>query len=198
MAADGWNFTAYVDPVNNGNNQVYSGNPNEDKHGTHIAGIIGAGINNYGIEGVAPNVKILPVKCFIVDTGTVANVIRGIQYAEMMGAAIVNCSWGSHNYSQALYDAMNMSNMLFVCAAGNTGIDTAQTPYYPATYDLDNIVSVAAIDNTGDLADFSNYGSNISIAAPGKQIYSTVPNYSHAYMDGTSRAAPFAAGLPHY
>ena len=194
----GWDFSTYENPVNNGDNTVYDGTiidgKNVDSHGTHIAGIIAAGINGIGIQGVAPNVTILPIKFMNGDEGTVFNAIKAIEYAEMMGADIVNCSWGSQSYSQFLYNYMNNSNMLFVCAAGNDGVDAQEFPEYPAMYELDNIISVGATDEAGELATFSNYGQGVNIAAPGKNIYSTLPENTYGYMDGTSMAAPFVTG----
>lgn len=189
----GWNFTTYQNSVNNGDNSVYD-NAESDKHGTHIAGIIAAASNNYDGKGVAPQAKILPVKILSDNEGTVFTAIKGIEYAEMMGAKIANCSWGSEHYSQFLYDTIAKSDMLFVCAAGNDGYDTEKTPTYPAAYDLDNIISVAATDNQGQLASFSNYGKSVDIAAPGKDIYSTLPDNGFGALDGTSMAAPFVSG----
>ena len=194
----GWDFSTYENPINNGDNAVYDGtiinDKNVDSHGTHIAGIIAAGINGIGIQGVAPNVTILPIKFMNGDEGTVFNAIKSIEYAEMMGAAVVNCSWGSQSYSQFLYNYINNSEMLFVCAAGNDGVNAQEFPEYPAMYELDNIISVGATDETGGLATFSNYGQGVNIAAPGKNIYSTLPENTYGYMDGTSMAAPFVTG----
>lgn len=190
---NGWDFTTYTDIVHNGNNSVYD-DAIVDAHGTHIAGIIAAGINSIGVEGVAPNVKILPVKVLTDETGTVFNAIKGIEYAEMMGAKIANCSWGSNKYSQFLHDAINNSNMLFVCAAGNDYSDMEENPTYPAAYDLDNIISVGAIDSFGQKADFSNYGEGVDILAPGVNIYSTLPQNSYGNLDGTSMSAPYVSG----
>ncbi|MDD6762735.1 MAG: S8 family serine peptidase, partial [Clostridiales bacterium] len=189
----GWDFTTYQNAVNNGDNSVYD-NADTDKHGTHIAGIIAAASNNYDGKGVAPQAKILPVKILSDNDGTVFAAIKGIEYAEMMGAKIANCSWGSEHYSQFLYDTIAKSDMLFVCAAGNDGYDVEKTPTYPAAYDLDNIISVAATDNQGQLASFSNYGKTVDVAAPGKDIYSTLPNNEFGSLDGTSMAAPFVSG----
>lgn len=189
----GWNFSDYTDAENNGNNSVYK-NAEEDTHGTHIAGIISAGLNEKGIAGVAPEAKILPVKFMKGDKGTLFNAIKSIEYAEMMGARIANCSWGIERYSQFLYDAINNSDMLFVCAAGNDGNNMQEYPCYPAAYNADNIISVAASDENGKLAEFSNYGAGTDIAAPGKNIYSTLPENSYGILDGTSMAAPFVSG----
>ncbi len=190
----GWNFSDYIDETNNGNNTVYA-SPTEDEHGTHIAGIIGASLNGQGIEGVSPNAKILPVKFIKGTTGTVFNAIKAIAYAQSMGAQIANISWGTPNYSTALYEAIASSDMLFVCAAGNNGQNVENTPVYPACFDLDNVASVAAINNQGALAPFSNYGEGITAAAPGVDILSTTPDGGYQYMSGSSMAAPFVTGI---
>lgn len=182
----GWNFC-------DNNNQLMS-DYDDTLHGTHVSGIIAAGINQIGVEGVAPQVKILPLKFLKNNEGYTSDAILAIQYAEQMGASIVNCSWGSSGASSALREVMQQSNMLFVCAAGNYSEDASIDGHYPANFELDNNISVAAMDNTGQLADFSNYGGNITIAAPGKDIYSTAPQNNYAFMNGTSMAAPFVAG----
>ena len=189
----GWDFTTFQNSNNNGDSNVFD-NAETDKHGTHVAGIIAAGINNYDGKGVAPSVKLLPVKILSDNDGTVFNAIKGIEYAEMMGAKIANCSWGSEHYSQFLYDAIENSDMLFVCAAGNDGSDVEKYPTYPAAYEADNIISVGATDVNGNIASFSNYGKGVDIAAPGKGIYSTLPNNGFGSLDGTSMAAPYVAG----
>ena len=114
----GWNFTTYVNSVQNGDSNVYS-DPVVDAHGTHIAGIIAAPRNNIGIQGVAPNVKIMPLKVLGADGGTIFHAIKAIEYANDKGIKIANCSWGTGGYSQFLYDAMNQSDILFICASGN-------------------------------------------------------------------------------
>lgn len=189
----GWDFTTYQDLQNNGDNSVYD-DPETDKHGTHVAGIIAAASNTYDGKGVAPNAKILPIKILSENDGTVFAAIKGIEYAETMGAKIANCSWGSEHYSQFLYDTMAKSNMFFVCAAGNDGADVEKLPTYPAAYDLDNIISVGAVNSQGKLASFSNYGNGVDVAAPGEDIYSTLPQNGFGKMDGTSMAAPFVSG----
>lgn len=195
---NGWDFTTYESSTNNGNNSVYDGTiidgENIDNHGTHVAGIIAAPVNGVGIHGVAPGVKVLPVKFMHDDEGTVFNAIKAIEYAESMGAKIANCSWGTGGYSHFLHDAIANSNMLFVCAAGNEESDVQTYPEYPAMFDLDNIISVGAMSSDGNLTSFSNYGQGVDIAAPGEGIYSTLPENTYGYMDGTSMATPFVSG----
>jgi subtilisin family serine protease len=174
-------------------------------HGTHVAGVIGAtGNNGMGVVGVCWNVKVLPVK--VLDDkgfGPISAVIAGLNYAVARGARVANASWGTTNYSKALYDAIASARTygtLVVAAAGNGGSDAIGDnndvlPYYPASYNLDNMIAVAAIDNTGKKTVFSNYGVNsVDLGAPGKGIYSTYPNNSYMSADGTSTAAPHVAG----
>lgn len=195
---NGWDFTTYESTTNNGDNSVYDGTiidgENTDAHGTHIAGIIAASLNGTGVQGVAPNTKILPVKFMNNGEGTVFNAIKAIEYAETMGAKIANCSWGAEGYSHFLHDSIANSSMFFVCAAGNEESNVQTYPEYPAMFDLDNIISVGATSSDGSLAYFSNYGQGVDVAAPGEEIYSTLPENTYGYMDGTSMATPFVSG----
>lgn len=166
-----------------------------DDHGTHVAGIVAASHNGQGVVGVAPNVKILPLRVND-DEGYIRTdaAVEAIQYARSLGAKIVNCSWGSGWYNEALYSEMSQSDMIFVCAAGNNSTDIFSTPDYPSSYNLSNVVTVAAVDRNGNLAEFSNYGSNVDVAAPGVDILSTLPLGKYGYKNGTSMAAPFVTG----
>ncbi|MFS8639297.1 MAG: S8 family serine peptidase [Symbiobacteriaceae bacterium] len=172
-----------------------------DEHGTHVAGIIAARWDNgEGVAGVAPGARIMVLKVFAGDTGTSADAVEAIAYAERMGARIVNMSWGGFHHDQALKDAIARSHMLFVAAAGNNGQDNDARPYYPASYDLDNLVAVAAVNSQGYLPAFSNFGrKSVDLAAPGEVILSTVPGAAgqgaYAYMSGTSMAAPHVTGV---
>lgn len=181
-------------------------NPFDDNgHGTHVAGTIAAEANNNtGIIGVAPEAKIMSLKFLSSDgSGFTTDAIRAIDYAVMMGADITNNSWGGGGYSYALYDAIEnaeKAGQLFVAAAGNGGQDGIGDnndfyPSYPASYDLDNIISVAATDDRDSLSLFSNYGPNsVDIAAPGDEILSTLPG-GYDYFSGTSMAAPHVTGV---
>ena len=180
----------------------YSANPDDnDNHGTHIAGIIGATANNnIGISGVASNVNVqlmsLKIHGGTSSSGSVANAIKAIHYAEAMGADICNLSWGTTNYSQALELVIRESSMLFITASGNTGQNNNSTPIFPANLRLPNLISVAFIDYNGNLDEESNYGvSTVDIAAPGKDIYSTLVGGSYGYLSGSSMAAPYVTGL---
>ncbi|MEC9283571.1 MAG: S8 family serine peptidase [Bdellovibrionota bacterium] len=196
------------------------GNPG---HGTHCAGNVAArGNNGKGITGVAPNVKIMAMR-FLSEKGqgTTAGAVQSIKYAVDNGAHILSNSWGSEGddpndpNTQALKDAIQYAqdnNVLFVAAAGNghQGVgydnDTDSKPAYPASYDHEVILSVAALDVEDALGSFSNWGKNtVDIGAPGVKVYSTVPDQKYAdtvfdqfgmtvHWDGTSMATPHVAG----
>jgi len=170
-------------------------------HGTHTAGSVGAvGNNGVGVSGVAQNVSILPVRALgplfgILCVGADADLIDAIDYAGMMGAHISSNSWGGSGFSNAVRNAVARTHHLFVAAAGNDGRNTDTTPSYPASYDLANIVSVAATDDNDSLAGFSNFGTTtVDLAAPGVAILSTLPGNAYGYLSGTSMATPHVAG----
>lgn len=171
----------------------------KDFHGTHVAGIIAASSNSIGITGIAPNVKILPLK-FGENQMPTSDAIEAIEYAKKMGASIINCSWGNNPgqyiYNDpALFRAMTESGMLFVLAAGNERVDIVKEEIAPAYFEHENILTVSAMDCNGNLANFSNYGSAVDVAAPGVDIHSTLPGGSYDLMSGTSMAAPYVAGV---
>jgi len=173
----------------------------DNGHGTHVAGVIGAvGNNGIGIVGVDWNVRIMPLKFLRANGGgdTIA-AIKAINYANSMGADIISCSWGGPGMSQALGDAIKQTNKLFVFAAGNDGANNDATPHFPSNFGYDNMIVVAATDRNDQLASFSNYGSSkVDVAAPGVAILSTYPtakNTPYVEMKGTSMATPFVAGI---
>jgi YD repeat-containing protein len=166
-----------------------------DLHGTYMAGIIGAKHNNGGIAGIAPNVKIMPLKFINGTTGYTCDAIEAIEYAMAMGIKIINCSFGGTDNNLALKDAMQNSGILFVCAAGNRGGNSADLPVYPASFDLPNIISVASVDTMGVLARFSNFGPEIDVAAPGTNILSISPDNGYDYFSGTSASAAIVTGI---
>ena len=197
----------YVDDVYGVNTITGTGNPLDDQgHGTHVAGIIGAvGNNARGVVGVNWRVKLAAAKFLSsAGTGSAANAIKAISYATELKKAghkviATNNSWGGGNYSKPLYDAIATASdagVLFIAAAGNNSSDNDYTPTYPSSYAIPNIISVASLMNTGGLSSFSNYGwRSVHIAAPGSNIYSTVRNDGYAYKSGTSMAAPQVTGL---
>jgi subtilisin family serine protease len=183
--------------------------PDDDNgHGTHVCGTIGAeGNNGIGVVGVNWAVSIMPLK--ILDTngdGLVSDEIAAIDYAIDYAIShdhdtkmIINASYSGASFSSseyALIEDARDAGILFVAASGNGGSDNEDVPAYPASYDLDNIIAVAATDQSDKLASFSDYGATVvDVAAPGVRIYSTKPGDSYQYLGGTSMAAPHVAGL---
>ena len=183
------------------------GDPMDDNgHGTHCAGIIGAeGDNAEGIAGINWKVKIMPLK-FLGrgGYGSTKAAIEAINYAidrkkHGVNIRVINASWGSTQSSKALEDAIRAAGdagILFVAAAGNSSTDNDKRPHYPSNYDLPNVISVAALDNADTLASFSNFGAKtVHIAAPGKGIVSTWLNDQYREASGTSMAAPQVSGV---
>lgn len=176
--------------------KMYVSSPEDnDDHGTHVAGIIGAALNNgMGVAGIASkiDVKIMALKINggPKGTGSLASAVEAVKYATRMGADICNLSWGTTSYTAALKRVMKESDMLFVAAAGNTGDNNNEEPIYPASLSLDNLISVTFVDSAGELTGLSNYGQNaVDIAAPGEDILSTIVG-NYASMSGSSMAAP--------
>lgn len=166
-------------------------------HGTHIAGIIGA-----GSSGVAPHVSLMILKYYDDTTNghqNLYNTIRAIYYAVAMGANIINYSGGGILRSREEENAIAFAaqnGVLVVAAAGNEGLNSDFFHFYPADYEQPNVLSVAALDRAGALLNVSNFGPvTVDIAAPGKNIHSTLPGGSYGYMTGTSQATAFASGL---
>jgi thermitase len=184
-----------------------NGDPMDDNgHGTHCAGIIGAeGGNGIGIAGVNWNVKIMPLRFMDGDgAGTTKDAIEAINYVidrkrAGVNVRIISASWGSTTKSRALEDVIRKAydeGILFVAAAGNAGSDNDQTPHFPSSYNLGNVVSVAALNRNDQLASFSNYGvKSVHLAAPGEEILSTWLEHSFSEKKGTSMATPFVAGV---
>lgn len=184
-----------------------NGDPMDDNgHGTHCAGIIGAeGGNGLGIVGVNWHVRIMPLKFMDADgAGTTRDAIEAINYVinrrrAGVNVRIISASWGSTTKSRALEDVIRQAyseGILFVAAAGNASTDNDQKPHYPSSYNLPNIVSVAAINRNDQLTSFSNYGGqSVNVAAPGEAIYSTWLEHGFEEKKGTSMAAPFVAGV---
>ncbi len=189
----------YIDDVN-GWDFVHNDNTTYDDakldfHGTHVAGILAASTDSEGITGVAPKVKVLPLKFINGNWGYTCDAIDAIEYAMKMGVKIMNCSFGGTDDNFALKDCMVNSGILFVCAAGNRAADVAVSPVYPACFDIPNVLSVASIDSKGVLSPYSSYGSKIDVAAPGVNILSTTPGNSYDYFTGTSAAVPYVTGI---
>jgi subtilisin family serine protease len=194
----------YVDDVYGINAINDSGDPNDDNnHGTHVAGTIAASGNDAGeIVGVAFTSKIMALKFLGASgSGSTSGAIQCIDYAVANGADILNNSWGGGGFSTALsesIEAANSAGVLFVAAAGNSSSNNDSSPTYPASYEAGNVVAVAAIDRSGNLAYFSSYGAtSVDIGAPGVAIHSSTASSdtSYASFNGTSMATPHVAGV---
>lgn len=192
----------YVDDVNGFNFAGNKGDATDDNgHGSHCAGTIGAkGDDGKGLVGVNWDVSMMAVKFLDKSgSGTLANAVKSIDYARINGAHIMSNSWGGGGPSEVLKKAIvdaNAAGILFVAAAGNETNDNDANPTFPAGYDVENVLSVAAIDNRGALASFSNWGQKtVHVAAPGVNIVSTVPGAKYDSYSGTSMATPHVAGI---
>ena len=174
-------------------------------HGTHVAGTMGAvGNNRAGVTGVNWSTSIMGLKFLDANgNGSVAGAIKAIDFAVTAKQAgvnirVLNNSWTGAGFSQALADEIakaNANGILFVAAAGNSGTDNDRAPVYPASYDLPNVISVAATTNTDALATFSDYGAtSVDLGAPGLNILSTLPGGRYGYLSGTSMATPQVSG----
>lgn len=199
----GWNFTAGIETDE-------AKIPNDtDGHGSHVAGIIAAQINDYGVAGVNPNIRIMPVKV-MGDTKSDTSIpssesfARGIQYAADKGADVINMSLGwpksleSENLRQAVFNALK-KGVIIVAAAGN---NNSPEPLFPCAYE--GVICVAASTLDGSFAGFSNYGGHVDVVAPGEGILSLNPTtYEPDFFSvngfevrsGTSQAAPIVAAL---
>ena len=202
---NGWDFDG-------NNNTVYDGGKRGtlDDHGTHVAGTIGAvGGNGIGVVGVNWQVKLISAKFLGRNGGTAASAIKAVDYItdlkrrHNLNIVATNNSWGGGGFSQALQDAIeraNAANILFIAAAGNGGTDGVgdnndSAANYPSNYPNANVISVAAITNTGNLSSFSNYGSTtVDLGAPGSGIWSTTAYNTYSSYNGTSMATPHVTG----
>lgn len=186
----------YIGDCHGYNFNAKTGDPMDDnEHGTHTSGTI-AGDK----VGVAPGAKIMAVKFLSAEgSGTLADAVEAINYAHKMGAKIMSNSWGGGGFDQSMYDAIKSAQddgVLFIAAAGNEYNDNDASPTYPATYQLDSVISVAATDTKDKKADFSNWGKmKVHVAAPGVNVYSLKPGGGYQTMSGTSMACPHVAGV---
>jgi len=190
----GWDF------VNNDSKPM--ADDTRSYHGTHVAGIVRMA-SQMAEKGL--NIKIMALKYLnSSSSGRTSNAIRAIDYAIQNGAVILNNSWGSFSHSGPLAEAIERSrkaNVLFVAAAGNgdaygNGVNIDRAPFYPAAYQINNIISVAATDSSQILAPWSNFGAaNVDLGAPGVAIKSTSNGNNYKVLSGTSMAAPYVSGV---
>ena len=206
----------FIDDVNGYNFAGNTGTIPAENHATHVAGTIGAvGNNNTGVVGVNWQVGLMSLKFIGGSSGATSDAIRASNYAKQMrdlwvstggvkGANIrvLNNSYGGGGFSQSFIDAitsLNQTGILFVAAAGNAP-DSPQpnndiVPHYPGSYDLPNVISVAATDSADGLASFSHFGAaSVQMGAPGVGILSTTANNTYSFFNGTSMATPHVAG----
>ena len=151
-------------------------------HGTHVTGII---------SSTVPETEIIPIAAFENGQAYTSDLIKAIEYAKEQGATIVNCSWGSADNNQALREAMENSGLLFVCAAGNSRTNVDETPIYPASFDIENVISVTSLNEDMGFSYYSNYGNNVDIAMYGRNVRSTLPGGEYGEQSGTSMSAAY-------
>ncbi len=173
-------------------------------HGTHISGIISAQGSSpeEDFSGTCPGAKIMSLRYYDPNARgdeNLINTVRAIDYAVKMNVDIINYSGGGNSFSSKEFEALKGAQgagVLVVAAAGNETNQTDEKPYYPANYDLKNIISVAAINESGFKLSRSNYGvRTVHLAAPGQSILSTLPGGSYGFLSGTSQATAFVTGI---
>ncbi|HEU4930159.1 MAG TPA: choice-of-anchor D domain-containing protein, partial [Candidatus Krumholzibacteria bacterium] len=185
----GWDF------INNDNNPM-----DDNGHGTHVSGTIGGvGNNGVGVVGVSWSARIMPLK--FLDAGGFGNTgdaIEAVEYGTMMGVKLTSNSWGGGGFSQGLKDAIDAAGaagILFVAAAGNASSNNDNFPFFPASYESENIIAVASTDHNDNLSGFSNFGLvSVDLGAPGSNILSTFPGNTYGTISGTSMATPHVSG----
>jgi serine protease len=196
----------YIDDVRGINAITGTGDPMDDNdHGTHVAGTIGAvGNDGVGVVGVNWNVTMMGLKFLSASgSGSTADAIECINYAVAMknrGVNIraLNNSWGGGGFSQALEDAIRSADtagILFVAAAGNSTVNNDTSPHYPSSYNVANVLAVASTTRTDAISSFSNFGAtSVDLGAPGSEILSTTPGNTYSTFSGTSMATPHVTG----
>ena len=192
----------FIDDIYGWNFSEKNNDPKDDNgHGTHVSGTIAAvGNNSIGVIGVAPGVRLMAVKFLnSFGSGELADAVSAIDYAVQMGARVLNNSWGGGGFSQTMADAIaaaNNKNVVFAAAAGNDSENNDTSKHYPSSYDISNVISVAATNNKDQLAKFSNFGvKTVHVAAPGDNILSSVLKNEYQSYSGTSMATPHVSGV---
>ena len=170
---------------------------NDDNgHGSHVAGIVGALDNDIGVIGVGPAIDLYAIK--VLDrrgSGYLSDVIEGIQWAIANNIQVINMSLGASTGNQSFHDAVIVaknSGIVVVAAAGNSGGSANESVLFPAAYP--EVIAVSATDQNNVIASWSSHGPEVDLAAPGVSIYSTYKGTGYATFSGTSMAAPHVAG----
>ncbi|MEI6404015.1 MAG: S8 family serine peptidase, partial [Actinomycetota bacterium] len=175
-------------------------------HGTHVAGIIAAGLNGVGVVGVAPGAKVMAVKASVSPSGGIPSsaALGAVQYAVDNGADIINMSFGTavgttRSAAAVLEMAVQYAvdrGVLVVAAAGNSGADISSSYVFPAAFSLfyPGVIAVGSTTNTDERSSFSNYGTPVNLYAPGSYLMSTIGTGGYGYKSGTSMATPMVAG----
>jgi cell wall-associated protease len=203
-----------INDTDYGNNNVKGPSADKDdiKHGTHVAGIIGANRNNnIGIKGVANNVEIMAIRAVPDGDEYDKDIALAIRYAVDNGAKVINTSFGKYfspnpEWVREAIKYAAQNDVVIVNAAGNDGLNLDETTVYPNDQTpkeqrefVDNFLTVGALNfkyGSGLVASFSNYGkTNVDVFAPGTKIWSTTPNNQYEFLQGTSMAAPAVAGV---
>ena len=179
--------------------------PRTDLHGTHVAGVIAATDDGNGTVGVAPRVSVMSVKFLEDQQGPIGNAVRAVQYAVANGADVINASWGVPENPRdrdlrliiaELDGALRDARIPVIAAAGNRGADLSVRPEFPATSTAPNVITVGAVANDGAVAPFSNRSVvQVDVVAPGVDILGPITQRRHAYLSGTSQAAPMVSGI---
>jgi subtilisin family serine protease len=180
------------DPMDDGSGSTYG-------HATHVSGIVTAtGNNGIGVVGVNHKVRLLACRMLGPDLGQTGAGLKCIDWCLSEGADVISNSWSAARYNVLLEDLIKKANaqgVLFVASAGNNAKNNDVTPQYPASYNVANVISVAATTSTDSLASFSNYGpKTVHLAAPGASILSTSPGNSYTRLSGTSMSCPHVSG----
>jgi subtilisin family serine protease len=196
----------YIDDINGWNVVSNDGNVTDTLfHGTHVTGVLAAvGNNGLGITGVCWQARVMIVRCFDQTHSSIADALAGLDYIfDFPQVRVINASWGVTDYSTALQETIALAQqhgMLIVAAAGNNGRNIDTEPFYPASLQVDNVISVAGIDQSGALWDSygpagaSNFGEHVTVAAPAANVVSTRPGGNYLSDSGTSYAAPHVVG----
>ncbi|MEU6353213.1 S8 family serine peptidase [Streptomyces sp. NPDC047072] len=173
----------------------------DDGHGSHVAGTIAAVDNKIGVIGAAPGCRIMPLRINLTsgmndNRADAINYVRGQAQAHPDRRYVVNCSWrtsGDHAGIRTAIQDTVAAGVVICFAAGNDGSNTDVTPQYPGVYP--EVIAVAALDQNNARASFSNFGTNVDVAAPGVNVWSTYLGGNYRFLDGTSMATPHVVGV---